>query len=115
MNKLTVSIEKFHPLTVVYPDVDVIPAGTKLFIQLPPIKLYWGAAMPGLIDQQVTSEYPLYGYTMDFERATPLSEIAAFSASRSLNGTWVMPVIFGPKPSEYFDCPPTFTVNSVRP
>jgi len=26
-----------------------------------------------------------------------------------------MPVIFGPKPSEYFDCPPTLTVNSVRP
>ena len=92
MNKLTVSIEKFHPLTVVYPDVDVIPAGTKLFIQLPPIKLYWGAAMPGLIDQQVTSEYPLYGYTMDFERATPLSEIAAFIVSgempKLLEETW---------------------------
>jgi len=92
MNKLIVSIEKFHPLTVVYPDVDIIPAGTELFIQLPPIKLYWGAAMPGLFDQQVTSEYPLYGYTMHFERETPLSEIASFIVSgdmpKLLEETW---------------------------
>ncbi len=26
-----------------------------------------------------------------------------------------MPVIFGPKPSEYFGWPPTLTVNRVRP
>lgn len=92
MTRLTVSIEKFHPLTVVYPDVDVIPAGADLFIQLPPIRLYWGAAMPGLIDQQVTSEYPLYGYTMHFEHEAPLSEVAAFIVSgdmpRLLEETW---------------------------
>ncbi|MNN65534.1 hypothetical protein D3C81_1810430 [compost metagenome] len=47
--------------------------------------------------------------------AQVLAEMAAFSASRSLNGMWVMPSTFGPKPSEYLAWPPTLTVNRVRP
>jgi hypothetical protein len=38
-----------------------------------------------------------------------------FQRLQVVEGTWVMPVIFGPKPSEYFDWPPTLTVNRVRP
>lgn len=90
--RINIIIEKFHPLTIVYPDLDTIEAGTELFIQLPPITIDFGAAMPGLIDQHVVSQYPLYGYTMHFEHAAPLSEVAAFIVSgdmpKLLEETW---------------------------
>lgn len=90
--RINIVIEKFHPLTVVYPDLDTIEAGTDLFVQLPPITIDFGAAMVGLVDQHVVSQYPLYGYTMHFERETPLSEVAAFIVSgnmpRLLEETW---------------------------
>ena len=76
--RVIIAIEKFHPLTVVYPDLDIIPAGSEIFIQLPPVSIDFGAAIAGLIDQHVVADYPLYGYTMKFEEDTPLTYVAGF-------------------------------------
>ena len=90
--KIVILIEKFHPLTVVYPDVEVIPAGTELFIQLPPVRLDFGPAMPGLIDQHVVADYPLYGMSMTLVEDQLLSEMAKFIVSgdmpRLLEQAW---------------------------
>lgn len=81
MTRITVLIERFHPLTVTYPDLEVIPAGSELFIQLPPIRIDFGPAMLGLIDQHVVADYPLYGMSMTLAEDRPLGEMAKFIVS----------------------------------
>lgn len=81
---VTIAIEKFHPFTVVYPDLEVIPAGSELFIQFPPVRLDFGPAMPGLIDQHVVSDYPLWGVSVTLPEDKSLAELAKFVISADM-------------------------------
>lgn len=82
--RVIIEIEKFHPLTIVYPDLDVIPAGSELFIQFPPVRLDFGPAMPGLIDQHVVSDYPLWGFSLTLPEEKTLAELANFITSADM-------------------------------
>ena len=58
---------------------------------------------------------PCIGSRITAQISAPRAANSASSAATSLYGRWVKPSGLGPKPAEYFACPPAVTVNSVRP